>query len=223
MIQTLSAVVMLSVAATATAQPTAQLHVVDEDSPEVLVERTGTFAAANLFRLKNNGVTNFEMDNNGNRWSFGNTGNFRVNAVGTGAPEMQLTRSGNMTVRNTVTANGFIDNSSRTLKTGFESVDEEAVLEKLVAMPVTTWRYKDGADQPLHMGPVAEDFQAAFGLSDGKGISSIDANGVTMAAVKGLHRKLERRDQEIEALRSQNEQLASRLASLEAKLSTAKD
>ena len=42
------------------------------------------------------------------------------------------------------------------------------------------------------MGPMAQDFRAAFGLGETElGISTIDADGVALAAIQGLNAKLE--------------------------------
>jgi hypothetical protein len=42
------------------------------------------------------------------------------------------------------------------------------------------------------MGPVAQDFRAAFGLGDSdKTITTVDADGVALAAIQGLNQKLE--------------------------------
>jgi len=58
-------------------------------------------------------------------------------------------------------------------------------LAKLEAMPVEEWTYNEGqGDGGTHVGPYAEDFQAATGKGDGKSINVIDAIGVTMGAVK---------------------------------------
>lgn len=58
-------------------------------------------------------------------------------------------------------------------------------LSKLEAMPVEEWTYNEGeGDGGTHIGPYAEDFQAATGKGDGKTINVIDAIGVTMGAVK---------------------------------------
>lgn len=66
-------------------------------------------------------------------------------------------------------------------------------LEKLDAMPVEEWTYNPGVgDSGTHIGPYAEDFAAATGKGDGKTINVIDAVGVTMAAVKGLSKKVDR-------------------------------
>ena len=50
----------------------------------------------------------------------------------------------------------------------------------MAALPITEWNYKTltGA---RHLGPVAQDFRAAFGLgTDDKGISTVDADGENM-------------------------------------------
>ena len=76
--------------------------------------------------------------------------------------------------------------SDRALKTDFKAIDPQQVLAKLVAMPVTTWRYKSEAHQ-RHLGPVAQDFYAAFHLgADDRHITTIDEGGVALAAIKGL-------------------------------------
>ena len=46
------------------------------------------------------------------------------------------------------------------------------VLEKVTALPVETWRYRDEIDPSgkRHIGTYAEDFQRGFGLGDGKSL-----------------------------------------------------
>ena len=70
----------------------------------------------------------------------------------------------------------------------------------------------------MHVGPVAEDFRDLFGLGDGKTISTVDASGVTLAALKGLHQLVQDKDAEIAAMKQANESMAERLARLEALL-----
>lgn len=80
--------------------------------------------------------------------------------------------------------------SDRNLKEKFQPVDTDAVLAKVAAMPITRWSYKSEAGV-THMGPVAQDFRAAFGLgTDDKSIVSVDADGVALAAIQGLNRKI---------------------------------
>lgn len=63
--------------------------------------------------------------------------------------------------------------------------------EALDALTVKVWRYKDGDDLARHIGPMAEDWQAATGLGDGKTISVIDAFGVTLAALQHALRRID--------------------------------
>lgn len=62
------------------------------------------------------------------------------------------------------------------------------------------------------MGPMAQDFQAAFdvGATD-KAIFQVDADGVVLASVQALHG-------ELEAVKAENAELRERLAKLERKL-----
>ena len=91
-----------------------------------------------------------------------------------------------------VTAGGVWTNgSSRSFKTGFAAVDSQAVLAQLAALPIGTWSYL-GHEHERHLGPVAEDFKAAFGLGgDQRYIGTVDADGVALAAIQGLNAKLE--------------------------------
>ena len=61
-----------------------------------------------------------------------------------------------------------------------------------------SWRYKTEDETALHFGPVAEDFRAAFQLGDGRTISSIDADGVAMAAIQGLHELVQEQGSSLE-------------------------
>jgi ubiquinone biosynthesis protein UbiJ len=106
------------------------------------------------------------------------------------------------------------------MKTDFTTLDGQEVLAKLAAIPVMSWRYKTDDETDRHFGPVAEDFQAAFQLGDGKTIANIDADGVALAAIKGLDaivkEELNRKDEEIAVLRRNLAALEQRLAALEA-------
>ena len=100
--------------------------------------------------------------------------------------------------------------SDRFLKTNFSSVNPLMVLERVAAMPMTRWNYKRDVISVQHIGPMAQDFHAAFGLngSDDTRINAVDANGVAFAAIKGLNAKLQ----------TENASLLAALAALEARL-----
>lgn len=81
--------------------------------------------------------------------------------------------------------------SSRELKDVHEDVLPDKALDGVMQTPVSKWTYK--GEDTLHIGPMAEDFQKAFGVGDGKTISVIDAIGVLFAAVQELGRKADAR------------------------------
>ena len=88
-------------------------------------------------------------------------------------------------------ARSFNSTSDRHAKQDFRSVEAAAILEKVVALPISEWAYK-GESATRHIGPVAQDFKEAFGLgSSDKSIASVDADGVALAAIQGLNRKME--------------------------------
>ena len=119
-----------------------------------------------------------------------------------------------------VTAGGVWTNSSdRNSKENFEPVDKRSILAKVSELPITKWRYKGEDDAIHHIGPVAQDFHAAFGLGGSdKHIGTLDADGVTLAAIQGLHEVVREKDAEIRALRIESTLLHDRLEKLEAKV-----
>jgi hypothetical protein len=77
--------------------------------------------------------------------------------------------------------------SDRNLKTDIARIDDAAVLDKITRLPINRWSYITERGV-RHVGPMAQDFYAAFGVGeDDKHITSIDENGVALAAIKALH------------------------------------
>jgi len=86
------------------------------------------------------------------------------------------------------------------------------VLEKVVALPVSSWNYKQDA-ATRHVGPMAQDFFAAFAVgTDDKHIATVDADGVALAAIQGLNQKLQ---DELRRRDAANAELAQRVERLE--------
>ena len=81
--------------------------------------------------------------------------------------------------------------SARSIKEANAPVD---VLDKVMAMPVERWRYKDGVPYPGgdHIGPYAEDFHRLFGVGDNQTILLQDAVGICLRAIQELSAKIER-------------------------------
>jgi trimeric autotransporter adhesin len=82
-----------------------------------------------------------------------------------------------------------------------------------------TWSYIAQRRGVRHIGPMAQDFAAAFAVGENDTtINSIDADGVALAAIQGLNAKLERENAELRAalaqLRAQHATLAHRVERL---------
>jgi hypothetical protein len=115
----------------------------------------------------------------------------------------------------TVYANGVALTSDRNAKENFTAVNAREVLAKVASLPVTEWNYKTDSKDVQHIGPMAQDFQAAFQLgTDDKHISVVDEGGVALAAIQGLNQKLNEKDAEIETLKEK----AAKVDSLEKRL-----
>lgn len=99
------------------------------------------------------------------------------------------------------TVNGVVHTTSdRAAKTDFGEIDSAVVLEKVAGLPITTWSYKD-APGIRHIGPMAQDFYAAFGFGkDERHIAAVDADGVALAAIQALKRENEELRRRIERL-----------------------
>jgi hypothetical protein len=92
--------------------------------------------------------------------------------------------------------------SDRDRKENIVPVDPAEVLDKVAALPIARWTYKDDVNSTPHLGPMSQDFHAAFELGDDeRRIPSIDADGVALAA--------------IQALKTENDALQARVAKLE--------
>ncbi len=103
--------------------------------------------------------------------------------------------------------------SDRNLKTEFAAIDPAEVLRHVVDLPISTWRYRKDEPGVRHLGPMAQDFHAAFGLWDRDTmIFPLDATGVSMAAIQGLHTRLVAAEAENEDLRARLERLERALA-----------
>jgi hypothetical protein len=109
----------------------------------------------------------------------------------------------------------FNPTSDRNAKENFQPVNPQTVLEKVAALPISEWNFKGDASTP-HIGPMAQDFHAAFGIGpDDKHIATVDADGVALAAIQGLNQKLEAKnaglEKQVAELRALVETLAAKV------------
>lgn len=106
----------------------------------------------------------------------------------------------------------WVDNSDRATKTNFAPVSCQAVLEGVASLPITTWNYIAEDPAVRHLGPVAQEFHAAFGLGrDDSHIGALDSAGVALAAIQGLYNAVKERDARISELQERLEALENRL------------
>ena len=113
--------------------------------------------------------------------------------------------------------------SDRNVKDEFETVDPLVILQRLAELPIQKWNYKWDDAAIRHIGPMAQDFAAAFAVGqDDKHIHPVDAQGVAFAAIQGLYRMTREKQTQIEALKEQlcaqqeeNKTLIARIEDLE--------
>ena len=120
-----------------------------------------------------------------------------------------------------VSATSYLTNSDRNAKTGFKPVDGGSVLEFVSRLPITSWAFKEDPKQ-RHIGPMAQDFHAAFGLSgtDDKHINLSDAAGVSLVSIQELNKRLQEKDARIAVLEGQLKSMNDTFSSMNATFSS---
>ncbi len=105
---------------------------------------------------------------------------------------------------------GWSNYSDRNKKENFEAIDGEALLAKIRSIPVTEWSYKKCDPTVKYIGPMAQDFYAAFHLggTDSLGINSISIDGVNMAGIQALEKRTTEIKSELAKMQEQNTALA---------------
>jgi hypothetical protein len=105
--------------------------------------------------------------------------------------------------------------SDRNRKEHFLAIDGEELLGRIRLAPVSTWNYRSQDHSIRHMGPMAQDFYAAFGLGeDSLLISTVDIDGVNLAAAQALERRTAAASQAVAALRMDNAAQRAEIADL---------
>ena len=189
----------------------------------LLVEGPGGGPApVEMFALQRPGGSMFSFEDTSlnTKWFFSSsgTGAFNISLADSGGPEFAIALDGrvrmgpgsntsfNLSPTGNLTLSGTLTQSSdRTRKTDVQDVDTKDVLAQVAALPVTTWRFKTDDENIRHMGPMSQDFHAAFGLGENElTIAPVDGVGVALAAIK--------------ALDSEDNEMNDRLATLEAQV-----
>lgn len=164
---------------------------------KTLVTNTGSFVWGDY------SSTNLTTSTRDNSWVVRAVGGARfitgINNAGTATSGVSLaTGSGTWTSL-----------SDRNAKENFGNVNTLEILAKVSSIPIQTWNYKTQDHSIRHIGPTAQDFKAAFGVGESDtGITTVDADGVALAAIQALARQ----NAELE---EENASLQERLTAIE--------
>jgi len=111
---------------------------------------------------------------------------------------------------------GWSNYCDRNMKENFEPVDGEWLLGKIKNIQITKWNYKKTDVNDKYIGPMAQDFYAAFHLggTDSLGINTISIDGVNMAGIKALEKRTSEMKTVIQSLIDENKKLREELSSI---------
>ena len=161
-----------------------------------------TVVPRTMFEISGFGNTKFTVTNAdaNEQWAFANPGTgFRLSRQGSGQVEFEVKNNGNAVLAGTLTQNSDFNE-----KHDIQPLDQQAILDKVMELDISEWRYNDDPDSK-HIGPMAQDFYNTFELGHtDKGISSLDSSGVALAAIQALKQENEKlkseKNSEIEKL-----------------------
>lgn len=149
--------------------------------------------------------------------TFRNTANNEFAARATGGFRFRTNLAGTTGCNLPAGSGVFNCTSSKFTKENFAPASD--VLNKLRKIPVTSWNYVSEGQKVRHLGPMAEDFFAQFGLGTGNtSIGVQDLAGVSIAAVKELDEQLQEKNAEIEKLQGEIKTLRANQTELEKRL-----
>ncbi|MEM9597597.1 MAG: tail fiber domain-containing protein [Acidobacteriota bacterium] len=187
-----------------------------------------------LLVLQNNGMPRLVLNDTSQvtpftagRWAVGLNGGseFIVSLLGTTGNEFRLrglddpANPGRAIFQGEVYAASFNTTSDRNLKTDITPLDGSQVLDTLLELPVASWRFKEDPLGAIHLGPMAQDFFQAFGTgSSPVHLSPLDVGSVALAAIQGLHAKVEDKQGEVDALSARVEALEALVLKLTGEL-----
>ena len=193
-----------------TSSPSTPLHV-----------SRSTGATLEGIRLTNNSEARIAIENTGQSTKYimgvnnTNPALFFISRDGGGGTILEVNKRldaggvPSLNVNGSVAATNVVFSSSRDLKRDVRKLDPQSLLAQVAKLPISEWSFKDGPEQVRHIGPMAEDFHAAFSLSQNpETISVTDTTGVALAAIQALL-------QRVEDLERKNADLTERLLALE--------
>jgi hypothetical protein len=160
-----------------------------------VITNTNNFDTALLAQTKSNQGTAVEGDD------FSSGGGVSVYGVSTNGTSAQFTGgSGGSGTCSYDGSSGWNCPSDRNLKEHLVAADTATVLERLDRLPVYYYQMKHSRAATRFLGPTAQDFKAAFGLGDTETkINTANAQGVALAAAKGLYERVRRDEAKLAA------------------------
>jgi hypothetical protein len=159
-------------------------------------------------------ASNTNLGTGAGQFNVSGTNSFHVRA--TGGVRFVTGSGNNVGVYLASGGNTWLTPSHSSLKEHCAPVDGRAVLAALAALPLTTWNLRSEDPSIRHLGPVAEDFYAAFALGYAESaISTGDADGVAFAAIQGLYSLVQEQAALLAVLQAEHAVLAARLAAVE--------
>jgi hypothetical protein len=160
----------------------------------------GSFAAGSQAKARHNGA--FVWSDNAGMAPVQSTAAYQFVARASGGFYLFTNAAETSGVKLTPGAGTWASQSDRTMKTGVVALDDAAILAKVAALPVSEWSYTSERGV-RHIGPMAQDFYAAFKVGeDDRHITTIDEDGVALAAVKAVHAEIEAVHAEDQAVRA---------------------
>ena len=107
-------------------------------------------------------------------------GTFTIGLTGAATPAVAVLPGGDLTAAGSLAELATPGNVS-----GLTAIDPAQVLRKVEALPVRSWTFAASPDG-RHLGPLAGDFSASFGLGSSAALAPGDVAGVALAAIQGL-------------------------------------
>jgi hypothetical protein len=110
----------------------------------------------------------------------------------------------------------WASSSDRSLKDNVAAVDGADILRRLSGIPITRWNFKAQAPDITHVGPMAQDFYAAFGLGeDERYINSADVDGIALVSIQALYQIVTALEQKTAAVDRKAAELDRKTADVE--------
>jgi hypothetical protein len=149
------------------------------------------FAAGRLAEATNQGAFVW-ADSTGTAFASTNNDSFMVRASGGVGFYTSPAGIGGSGVYLAANGGSWASVSDRNAKKNIQPVDAQAVLDKLAGLPIDQWNYKWEKDSDVpNIGPMAQDFKRAFYPGrDDRSISTLEFDGVELAAIQALNERL---------------------------------